>query len=251
MRIYVLLLLTALISAGCLGNDFADSIEGSWELTSASVDGEEIVLVPSHPVTMTFKGNEVNGTASCNGYGGTFERDGSSIAFGNLAMTEMACAPPGTMTAEAMFASGLAGVERVEVDGGLTLSGPGVELVFELLEPVPDAELTNTVWVLDALILGDAVSSVGPARATLEFFSDGSVLGDTGCRGFSGQYAINGAEVVVTELASDGHQCEPDMIDQDNHVMSVLEGGFRVEIDGPRLTLLASGDEGLTYLADQ
>jgi heat shock protein HslJ len=165
-------------------------------------------------------------------------------------MTEMACSPPETMTAEAMYAEALTRVDTVAVDQGLTLSGDGVELVFEALEPVPDAALTNTVWVLDGLISGDAVSSVMGARATVEFFTDGSMLGSTGCRHFSGQYTISGAEVVTTELAADGPECEPDLAEQDNHVFTVLGDGFRVEVDGDNMTLWSVGDEGLMYLAE-
>jgi heat shock protein HslJ len=166
-------------------------------------------------------------------------------------MTEMACMPEETMLAEQLYGSALTKVETVTLDGTLTLTGPGIELVFEALEPVPDAELTNTVWVLDGLIQDDAVSSpVADSRATVEFFTDGSMLGDTGCRAFSGRYQVNGAEVVVTELAADGHECEPGMSEQDNHVISSLEGSFRADIEGGRLTTWAQGDEGLTFVAE-
>lgn len=218
-------------------------------MTTGTVDGNEIPLVSSHPITITLEGDQVNGTASCNGYGGSFEISGSEISFGNLAMTEMACLPEQTMEAEALFAQGLTMVDTVAVDGGLTLSGEGVEMSFEQLEPVPEAELTNTVWVLDGIIANDAVSSASGERATLELFSDGSVLGGTGCRLLQGQYTISGAEVVLTELAAEG-DCDPALADQDSHVVTVLGDGFRVEIDGQRLTVWSAGDVGLSYLAD-
>jgi heat shock protein HslJ len=46
-------------------------------------------------------------------------------------------------------------------------------------------------------------------------------------------------------------ECDPALADQDSHVVSVLEGGIRVEIEGNRMTLMAAGSEGLTYLADE
>jgi heat shock protein HslJ len=233
----------------CLGSDFADSVGGSWQMTSGRVGGEEISLVSSHPITITFEGDQVSGTASCNGYGGTFQLSGSEISFGNLAMTEMACFPEETMQAEALFAEGLTMVDAIAVDEVLTLSGDGVEMEFERLEPVPEADLTNTVWVLDGLISGDAVSSVSGERATLELFTDGSILGGTGCRLLQGQYTISGPEVVFTEFSAEG-ECDPALTDQDNHVVSVLGDGFRVEIDGQRLTVWSAGDEGLSYRAE-
>lgn len=251
MKRLVSLAVTSLALGGCLGSDFADSVEGSWQLTEGMVDGRSITILDSHPITITFDEDQVGGTASCNSYGGTFELDGSTISFSSLAMTEMACTPEEAMVAEQLYGSGLTMVDTLTLDGALMLTGPGVELTFEGLDPVPDAELINTVWVLDGLIRGDAVTTpVADSHATIEFFTDGSVLGDTGCRAFSGQYLVSGAEVVLTELAADGHECGPGLSEQDDHVISALEGTLRVEIDGGRLTTWARGDEGLTFLAE-
>lgn len=244
-------MLLTLLTSACLGSDFADSVEGPWQMTTGTVEGEEIPLLASHPITIDFEGDQVTGTAACNGYGGTFELNGSEISIGALSMTEMACFPEEAMRAEAMFAEAIPRVDTVELDDGLTLTGPGVELVFEALEPVPDAELTGVVWVLDGLIEGDAVSTPVPdTRATIELSSDGTASGDTGCRPFSGRYIISGAEVIMTELAADGHECEPDLTDQDNLFFSVVGDGFRVEIGGGRLTMWSRGDEGLTFVAE-
>jgi heat shock protein HslJ len=246
-------LITALvmISTACLGSDFADSVEGSWQMTSGTVDGNQIPIVDTHPISIAFDQDEVSGTASCNGYGGTYELDGSTITFRDLAMTEMACSPEETMQAEAMFATALTRVDSVSLDGELTLSGDGVEMVFDALEPVPESELTNTVWVLDGLIQGESVSSpVSETGATIEFSSDGSAQGDTGCRPFSGRYTVSGAEVIMTELAADGQECEPAMASQDSLFLTVIGDGFRVEIEEDRLTTWIPGAEGLTFVAE-
>lgn len=131
-RLALAALLIVLVSA-CLGSDFADSVEGSWQMTSGTVDGEEIPLLDSHPITIQFEGNQLSGTASCNGYSGSFDLDGSTISIGPVAMTEMACTPEETMQAETMFGQAITRVVSVAVDGDLTLSGEGVELVFEAI----------------------------------------------------------------------------------------------------------------------
>lgn len=251
MRRITLMVFIAVLSAACLGSDFTDSVDGSWQLTSGTVDGEDIPLLSTHPITIHFDGDEVDGTASCNHYGGTFELSGSSMSFNDLAMTEMACFPQETMDAEALYTRALGLVTTVNVDDGLLLSGPGVELEFASLPAVPEAELTNTVWVLDGLIRGDSVSSVSGDRATLEFFTDGSMLGGTGCRLLSGHYRTSGSDLVVTDLEAEGPDCDPGLADQDSHVVSVLEGTVRVDIVGNSLTLTASGGDGLSYLAEQ
>jgi heat shock protein HslJ len=103
-------------------------------MTSGTVDGEEIPIIETHPISITFEDDQVSGTASCNGYGGTFELDESTITFSDLAMTEMGCSPEEIMQAESMFATAITRVDRVSLDGNLTLSGAGVEMVFEAIE---------------------------------------------------------------------------------------------------------------------
>jgi heat shock protein HslJ len=251
MRKLAVLTLSALVLSACLGSDFQDSLEAGWEMTSGNVGGQPIEPPDSHPITISFAGNVVGGTASCNSYGGEYRTSGSALTFGDLFITEMACQPQEAMDAESLFMQALALVETVELGNGtLTLRGPATELDFAILPPVPKAEMLNTVWVLDGLISGDAVSSVGGERATLEFFTDGSLLGSTGCRSLAGQYQVNDADVEVTGLSAQG-ECDPALADQDSHVVSVLEGGIRVEIEGNRMTLMAAGSEGLTYLADE
>ena len=53
----------------------------------------------------------------------------------------------------------------------------------------------------------------------------------------------------MSELASDGHECEPYVADQDTHVLSVISDGFRVEIEGNHLTTWGEDDLGLTFLS--
>lgn len=250
MKKLALVSLIAVLVSACLGSDFADSVEGSWQMTAGTVDGAEIPLLDSHPITMVIEGNQISGTASCNGYSGVFDLNGSQVTIGALAMTEMACFPEETMQAEALFGEAMTRVETVTLDEELTLSGEGVELVFEALQPLPDAELTNTVWQLDGLISNEAVSTpVLGTNATIEFFTDGSIVGDTGCRPFSGQYTISGDDVTVTGISSDGHECEPDVADQDELFLTVIGDRFRAEIEGNRLTASSQGGLGLVFIS--
>jgi heat shock protein HslJ len=162
--------LLALLASACLGSDFADSVEGPWQMISGTVNGEQIPLLDSHPITANFEDGQVGGTAACNSYGGTYSLSGSTISIGDLAMTEMACFPEEVMRAEALFSEGIMRVDTVTLNGGLTLSGDDVEMVFEALEPVPDRGLTGITWVLDGLIQGDAVSTPWPTPTGLSSY---------------------------------------------------------------------------------
>ena len=121
----------ALLLTACLGSDFADSVEGSWQLVSGTVEGTEVPILEANPITLVLDGDQASGIAACNSYSGPFTLDGSSIEIGNIAITEMACLDEGAMEAESLYMAGLISVDTVAMDDGLTLTGPGVELVFE------------------------------------------------------------------------------------------------------------------------
>lgn len=246
------MLALSLALAACLGSDFTDSVDGAWELESGTLDGAPLPIISSHPITMTLDGEQIGGTAACNSYGGQFSLEGSEFSIQDgLAWTEMACMPQEVMDAERGFLEALTRADRLQLtDGGLILTGVDTEMSFKRLPAVPTAELTETVWVLDGLIQGDAVTSpVQGRRATLELEDGGTFTGSTGCRKISGTYQITGAEVQFTQFAAEG-DCGPDLQEQDSKVISALEGGFRVEIDGDRLTTWVAGDEGLAYVAE-
>jgi heat shock protein HslJ len=225
-------------------------LDGSWQLTSGTHQGTSLDPIADHPVTISFEGDEVTGTAACNGYGGTFEATDGEIAFSEMIITEMGCFPTEVMDLEQNFMTALVSVTEASVtDDRLMLSGENTTLEFEALPPVPTSELLNTVWVLDGLVTGDSVSSVIGDRATLELFSDGSFLGSTGCRSFNGTYTEDAEGLTTTEITPHG-ECADDLSAQDSHVLAVLEGSFDAEIDTRSLYVTTSGDLGLVYLAE-
>jgi heat shock protein HslJ len=205
------------------------------------------MVVDGHPITLTITEGGASGTAACNRYGSEVSMTGSQITFREIASTAMACTPDEVMDLEMLYLEALPGVEEFSntVDS-LTLTGSGVELIFVALPPVPIAELTGKVWVLESLIDGDSVSNAVGERATLELYTDGSMLGSTGCRGLHGSYTMDGAEVVMTEMAAEG-DCPEDLAEQDSHVVTVLGDGFRAAVEDDALTLTSTGEQGLVY----
>jgi len=220
---------------------------GTWQLQAGTLDGVELPASADGQITMTIDGTQIGGSA-CNIYGGTIAIDGASVTIGALSMTEMACEEP-LMTTEATYMAALAKVTGAERSGDeLRLHGDGVELTYSLVPPVADAELTGTTWILDSLISGNAVSTVGGDPATLEFTDDGTFTGGTGCRGFGASYAAAGAQVTVSDFVNDDRGCAEGLTPQDEHVLEVLVNGFSVAIDSNRLTLM-NGALGLGYTA--
>jgi heat shock protein HslJ len=101
----------------------------AWRVVS--VNGRPPVL-GSEP-TATFTATEVEGSAGCNTYGGIYAYDASSglLAFGNLAMTKMAC-DAARNEVETRFTQAIAEVTSASIDpdGRLVLNGPAGEIVL-------------------------------------------------------------------------------------------------------------------------
>ncbi len=274
-----LLALAALLLAACGGpaDTAAPGVEGdgsaadpagSWVL----VDAEPELGVPSDArITMEVAADDgdtwqVGGTSACNSYGGRVTTDGERWSTEGFGGTEMACEEP-RMAAEQAYLGALTTVDawsRPSTDV-LVLAGPDVELRYEALPPVPTADLTATTWVLDGVVsgVGPEATTASPAadaeEATLRLESDGTVAASTGCRTFSGEWIETGDEILLTtfgvrddspNVAADGTTtCAPGVVEQEDHVLSVLGDGFRAEVDGQQLKLISRDGLGLTYRA--
>lgn len=250
------LLLLCVILAACgspavspTGGGSADP-EGSWQLTSGATDAGPIPIVDDHPITLTVEGSTIGGTAACNGYGGKIQPTGSGIRITDLAWTAMACMPDKVMAAEAAYTAAIAAVTGIRLDGEqLVLEGVGIELRFDALPEPPLAELVDTTWILDTLVVGDVATAPMGEPATLELRADGTFSGSTGCRSFDGQWIEAGEQLMATTFAMGDVACPAELADQDSHVVSVIGDGFVPSIDGGRLTLTDPGGMGLVYSA--
>lgn len=229
-----------------------DAPTGAWRLRSATADGAPIDATDDElaRATLVVEDGTVGGTAFCNSYGGDAEfRADGSMTVGGLSMTEMGCEPSRLLELEQLFADHLMAATSWAIDADtLTISAPTGDWVFGREAPVEPAALVGTEWVLDTLIEGDAASNQpGMEAATLVFGEDGSLNGSTGCRTVTGRWTQQGATITMTELALDG-TCAADAETLDAAIVGVLEQ-VTVEIDGERLTLMASNGNGLSYQA--
>ena len=253
MRDLAAVICVVVLVGGCAdpgGAGGGDPAAEPWELEAGRIDGSELILVEGYPITLNITEDSATGTAACNGYGAVVSMTESEITFSELISTAMACSPEEVMESETRY---LEALPRVDSFAGtqdrLTLAGADIELSFIALPPVPVADLTGTVWVLESLIDGDSVSGAAGDRATLELYTDGSMLGSTGCRSLHGRYAVTGAEVTMPEMAAEG-ECSADLFEQDSHVVTVLGDGFSAVVEDQTLTLTSAGEQGLVYRAE-
>jgi uncharacterized lipoprotein YbaY/heat shock protein HslJ len=63
-----------------------------WQLESfGPIDAPEAAAITARPATLAFDGAQVSGFSGCNGFGGTYQATDSTIAFGNIVATLIAC----------------------------------------------------------------------------------------------------------------------------------------------------------------
>lgn len=237
------------------GDDTATAaMDGEWTLTSGNGPDGDVPVGDGVEVTLVIDGSAWSGHA-CNRYSGEVEIDGDAVSIPAMARTEMGCLDDRVTEAETTYHAALGVVTTVTVaEDALTLAGDDAELVFERVPPIPDANLAGTTWVLESLVLGAgpdgaASSVVGDAELILE--TDGTFRFGTGCNQGGGTYTVvedtiafeQAADTTAVDCGGSGPAQE-----QEDHVMSVLDGEVAFEVVEDRLTLTGD-DGGLVYRA--
>lgn len=129
-QIFVVLTLLAVFVSACSSFSSQPDLNGtSWALTQLQGSPVISTAVP----TLVFKDGQVSGNASCNSFGGTYERGGGeALKFGELMSTLIACIDPLAMAQEAAYLAVLAQVAKYRVENNhLYLSDQTGQLLAE------------------------------------------------------------------------------------------------------------------------
>lgn len=118
---------------------------GHWDVDSyATAPGSISAPLPDTALTATFRLTQVEGSAGCNSYSGTYGTNGNVVAVGPLATTRMACADD-VMAQETAFLAALGGIGFVEPRGNtLLLSDRNGNVNVILVRPGEEPEATPT-----------------------------------------------------------------------------------------------------------
>jgi len=79
-------LLVVLALTACAGKTSV-SIQGEWKLVSYN----QVPAVPNVETSIEFKDGQLSGNVGCNGFGGDYTVDGTTITFGPVMSTMMFC----------------------------------------------------------------------------------------------------------------------------------------------------------------
>ena len=138
-------------------------------------------------------------------------------------------------------------------DGTVFTSQAGlVELGAVSLYPEPAAvvdmtQLTGSDWMIARL---DGEPLLQTTRATIRFDGSGKITGNASCNAFTGSFKLSAGRLVVAPLAMTRKACVPQLMAQEQTIISVLQTVSHVRIDETGLLILQN-DEGGRITARQ
>ena len=207
-------------------------LEGvTWDVDSASLDVPDAGdVVP----TLHLEDGTVTGFSGCNTFHGTYTTDGTSLTFGLLATTMMACeAPASTVESELLH--------RLEETTSFTVGVSGLELLDASGKTVVHANVSNSVlvgdWEITGYLNADKSAFVsalgGDAAPTASFAEDGTVSGNAGCNTYNGPWTQSDdrTDISVGPLASTRMACaDQDANDQETSLLQALEASVSADV---------------------
>jgi heat shock protein HslJ len=231
-----LLLAAAMLAGACTPAAAPGPTLEDRTFLSTNVEGR--ILVPGTTVRLTFERGQVGINAGCNSMGGSYAIDGGRLIVRDIHSTDMACDPPlmdQDRWVSDLLSTGAAGILAGET---LTLEGSGVRLTLLDRRVVePDRPLEGTRWVVEGMISGGTVSSIPPGVTAAIRIEDGRASVEAGCNSGGASVEIADGTATFGPLALTRIGCEPDRMEVERAISSVLTGRALYRIEADVLTL--------------
>jgi heat shock protein HslJ len=239
--------LCAAIASGCGGEDHPAGgtklVGTQWVLDVSALGVSDAGSVTSW---IEFARDRASGNDGCNMFTGSYETNGSSLTFGQLAGTLMAC--PGAADEVARKVTAALGRVRSYTLAGdaLRLEDAGGRTLLSYTAGTPGVQ---GAWTVISVLYDDAIRSVAPdTHLTADFAADGGISGSTGCNSFHGDYTLDGTKLDIGPLAATKKACpSAEASKQEAGYLAALESAVRIQQIGPELTLFnANGQMAVT-----
>ena len=227
-----------------------------WTLVSYVDDeGNTVDVLSDTTIDAEFAADQIAGSAGCNRYFGSYERDGGNLTFGLLGMTEMYCEPKALMYQEVAYLSILADVATYKVLNGQLhfIDAEGViVLTFTQAETVDEAtliDLEGTHWTLVSYVdnAGSVVSVLRDTIIDAEFTVD-QIVGRAGCNRYFGSYQTDGGNLTLGPIGATRMACGGSVDKQELRYLAALESAVAYEVlEGHLYFVDAEGTIVLTF----
>lgn len=208
----------------------------SWAVT-------EIAGTPGSGGTLVFTDGGAGGFGGCNNFRTEYTADATTLVFGPIATTMMACDQP-IMDFETSYLGALATVATYVTDGAtLTMSDASGAEVLAFAAQAP-ASLEGE-WAITGYNNGnmDVVSAVEGTTPMLTFGADGIVSGNAGCNQFSGGFSVDGNTIAAGPLMGTMMACEDPIMVQEIAIMTALQNAATWSISGDTAELRGGADD--------
>lgn len=251
-------------SAAAGGGETRPWIGGEWVLQSITVGGADVTIPAGAVIDLTIIGpDSVSGNAGCNSISGTLsapfdgDRDGGSLSWGDLAMTEMGC---DILEFEGQYVTALLATEEWELSppSGLIFRGAAIELVYGVGAGPVDVAFENTAWLFDTIYSGEGVERTASStradkpQVTAVFAAGEATLTSEDCGtvtlGAGYEAGSNDGPITFEGVEEAFAACD----DPESNMLQAMQGlaaatGFQV-FDG-RLTFIGLPGETVSFVA--
>jgi heat shock protein HslJ len=216
---------------------------------STNVSGRD--LVKDSTVVLSFAQDAgpgvVTASAGCNTMSGQAVLDAGVLRVPQLASTAMGCAQK-LMDQDTWLAGLLSKGVDLDVRGNtLVLAADGITITLvdrTVLEP--DLPLAGTVWTLDGIVTGAAVSRYADVTATMTI--DGGKISYLACNSHSGPITVTGNSATAGPMLATTMACADARADVEKAMQAVLDGTFTFTVEGDHLTVTGRDGRGLTFV---
>ncbi|MCC7556587.1 MAG: META domain-containing protein [Methanoculleus marisnigri] len=253
----IVIVVACIVTAGCTGGTStpgtAVGLAGtSWTLDSfLDENGTLVGVLPGTEVTAAFgPDGKVTGSAGCNGYGGDYQIDGTSLSISSIAQTLKLCLEPeGIMDQESRFIDllGSAAGCRIENDRLIITDAEGTDVLVFVKGDESTGLAGNTWWTLTSLAgeNGTQTPVLDGTGVTVTFSAEESLGGSAGCNHYSADYTVDGAALTIEPAIRTEMYCsEPEgIMDQEDRYLALLTevASYRME---DNLLILADSEGG-------
>jgi heat shock protein HslJ len=214
-------------------------LEGTHWLLGEIADGDAVTPVASGVnASLILTDGSAGGFSGCNQFLAAYELSGTSLSFGDVASTMIAC-DEATMALEGQYFSALGLVASYAIDGtALTLTDAGGAIVLSYTASPPAS--VEGPWLVTGYNNGaEAVVSpvIGGAEPSISFSPDGTVEGFGGCNQFGGGYSVDGDSIAIGPLHSTMMACSDEINAQEFQLLTALEAATTWSVSGTNLEL--------------
>jgi heat shock protein HslJ len=245
-------------------NSQTNLVGTTWTLVRITGIAGQQVPVAGKPTLYIDANHRLTGNDGCNQVGGDVRVAATTLRFGALATTEMACPDPDVTATARHVDAMLSGNASWHIDGDLlTLTRPGAgELVYRATPPptrsTDPKDLLGTPWNLTTVQSGSGPDGVASSvtgnlwlrldATTPQHNQPYNLSFDDGCNANRAAAHVSEGALRVGIVVSTGNTCDLTVpAQQTQQILQVLKGELRWEIVGDQLTVTKAGIGALGF----